>query len=470
MADSPFMWGSATAAYQCEGAWREGKKDLSNWDAFCHGEANEKHIANGDVASDHYHRFEEDLDMMRAGNQNAYRFSIAWTRVVHEDGTPNPEGIAHYSHVIDACLARGIEPLVTLYHYDMPDYLFQRGGWETRETAERFYSYADICFRAFGSRVRWWVTINEPSYDTLCSYVAGNYPPNVHDVSRRWRAMYHMLLGSALAIRRFRTLRDGGVVRPDALVGLVSDSYPIEALGDGAEYERAIEMADLFWNKSVNDVCVLGHFPAELVDRLLYDGCDLGYVSETDAEIFSQGTVDFLGVNAYERILVKPPVSEETHFLHDNSGDPNTRHEPKTIGGWFTMDEDPGVKKNDWGMEMLPKSIYDLLVKLHATYPNTPFVITENGVGWHEQPAADGRIHDDYRIEYLKGYVDWMDKARAEGVDVRGYFVWSSFDLYSWINGYGKRYGLVYVDYDRGCTRTAKDSWYWYRDMIAGRN
>ena len=150
-ADS-FMWGSATAAYQCEGAWQDGEKIPSNWDAFCHNKVNDAVTANGDVASDHYHRFEEDLDMMKAGNQNAYRFSIAWTRIMREDGTPNPEGIAHYSNVINACLNRGIEPLVTLYHYDMPDYLLQRGGWEIREIAKSFVTYVNTCFEAFGDR------------------------------------------------------------------------------------------------------------------------------------------------------------------------------------------------------------------------------------------------------------------------------------------------------------------------------
>ncbi len=470
MSTEKFMWGSATAAYQCEGAWREGNKTLSNWDAFCHSKKNEGNIASGDVASDHYHRFEEDLDMMREGNQNAYRFSIAWTRIMQEDGTPNSEGLAHYSDVIDACLERDIEPLVTLYHYDMPNNLFRDGGWEARRTAEEFAKYAKICFEAFGDRIRWWTTVNEPGYDTLCSYVAGNYPPNVHNVSRRWRAMYHMLLGSALAIKSFRGLKDSGTVRADALIGLVSDSYPIETLVDNPTYAEAACLADLFWNRCVNDTSVLGHFPEGFFERLSSDGCDISYFRPEDAMTFETGTVDFLGVNAYERILVKPPISNATQFAHDNSGDPNAKREPKTIGGWFTMDEDPNVPKNDWGMELLPKSIYDLLKNLAVRYPNTPFVITENGVGWHETLGEDGKIHDDYRIDYLDGYVKWIDKARVEGIDVRGYFVWSTVDLYSWINGYAKRYGLVYVDYDRGCTRVAKDSWYWYRDMIARRN
>jgi 6-phospho-beta-glucosidase len=469
MTDSRFLWGSATAAYQCEGAWREGGKDASNWDAFCHSAENCVNPVTGDVASDHFHRFEEDLDLLREGGQNAYRFSIAWTRVMRGRGEVNEYGIEHYSRVIDACLERDIEPLVTLYHYDLPERLFSRGGWELRETAEEFSEYAATCFTAFGDRVRWWVTINEPSYDTLCSYVAGNYPPNVRDTSRRWRAMYHMLLGSALAVKEFRRSQVEGTIRDGALIGLVSDSYPIETLRENEEYAKAAESADLFFNRCVNDTCILGTVPSELIERLESEGYDLSYMHRDDERVLSRGTVDFLGVNAYERILVKPPVSEHTHYAKDNTGRRDAPKTEKTIGGWFSLDEDPSIPKNDWGMELLPRSIYDLLSELSQRYPNTPFVITENGVGWDEHPDPEGRIHDDYRIEYLSGYVDWIERARREGVDVRGYFVWSTIDLYSWVNGYRKRYGLVYVDYEHDCKRTPKDSWYWYRGLIEGR-
>ena len=460
---SDFMWGSATAAYQCEGAWNEGDKGMSNWDVFCHSEKNNVNPVTGDVSCDHYHRFEEDLDMMAAGNQNAYRFSIAWTRIIPNGvGEVSEQGVAYYNRVIDACLERGIEPLVTLYHYDMPNVLFEQGGWENRANAEAFAEYAKVCFERFGDRVKWWATINEPTYDTLCCYANGNYPPNVQDLERKWRAMYHQLLGSALAVRAYR---EGGY---PGKIGLVSDSYSIETLVDNDDYREAARRADLFYNRSVNDVCVLGEMPQDFVELLCEEGYDLSYALPGDAEIFRAGTVDYLGVNAYSRELVKPAGPGETMFHASNTGKKDDKVVTR-VKGWFELDSDDSVPKNDWDMELYPKSIYNLLLELHRLYPNTPFVITENGIGYYDT-FEDGKIHDPYRVEFLAGFVEWMQRAQKEGVDVRGYFVWSTMDLYSWINGYKKRYGLVYVDYDDGNRRYPKDSYYWYRDMIAQQN
>lgn len=459
---SDFLWGSATAAYQCEGAWREDGKGLSNWDVFCHSEANNVNPVTGDIAADHYHRYEEDLDLMAECGQNAYRFSLAWTRIV-PDGTGEvcEEGVEHYAKVIDACLDRGIEPVVTLYHYDLPAPLFDAGGWERRETCEAFARYARICFERFGSRVRLWLTVNEPNYDTLCSYAIGNYPPNVRDLSRRWRAMYHMLLASAMAVREFRS---GGF---SGEIGLVSDSYAIETRSDTAEYRAAAHAADLFFNRCVNDVAVLGIVPKEMRERLIADGCDVSYVLAQDEEILRNGVVDFLGVNAYARELVMPSDGSPTDLSANNTGrSEDTRR--KTVKGWFTIDSDPTVPKNDWGMELYPKSVYTLLMDLRDKYPETPIYITENGMGYADVLEEDG-IHDAYRIEYLDGFVRWIERAREQGCDVRGYFVWSTMDLYSWINGYRKRYGLVYVDYGNGCRRVPKDSFYWYKNLIAER-
>lgn len=461
MAD--FLWGSATAAYQCEGAWNEDGKGLSNWDAFCHSERNNVNPVTGDVASDHYHRFEEDLDLIAAGNQNAYRFSIAWTRIMPSGtGAVNEAGVAFYDRLIDACLERGIEPVVTLYHYDMPNVLFEQGGWENRETAEAFAAYAQVCFERYGDRVSHWLTINEPNYDTLCSYAIGNYPPNVQDLSRRWCAMYHQLLASALAVRAFRS---GGY---PGQIGLVSDSYAIETLHDSDAYAKAAHCADLFYNRSVNDVCILGEIPAEFVERLRADGYDLSYMREGDTDLFRTGTVDFLGVNAYDRVLVKPYISGETSLSANNTGTQEAPRE-RVVKNWFVMDEDPSTEKNAWGMELYPKSIYDLLHQLASRYPETPMMITENGVGFRDV-LQDGEVHDDYRVAYLSGFVDWIDRARADGIDVRGYFVWSTMDLYSWINGYEKRYGLVYVDYEHDNKRIPKSSYYWYQRMIAEKD
>lgn len=456
-----FLWGSATAAYQCEGAWQEGGKGLSNWDAFCHSDKNIVNPVNADVTCDHYHRFEEDIRMMAEGGQNTYRFSIAWTRIIPGGvGEVNEEGVAFYNRLIDCCLEHGIEPLVTLYHYDLPQTLFERGGWENRETCDAYASYAKVCFDRFGDRVKLWATINEPNYETQCCYAVGNYPPNVQDLSRRWRAMYHLLLASAMAVRIFR---EGGY---QGQIGLVSDSYSIEILEDTPAYREARENAEYFYNRCVNDTCILGTMPQGFVDRIVADGCDRSYALPGDEEIFRAGTVDYLGVNAYSRYLVKPYTTGETCLKASNTGKKGDRS-TAVVKGWFELDRDDSVPKNDWDMELYPKSLYNLLKRLEELYPGTTYYITENGMGYKDVLEEDGTVHDPYRIEFLQGFVDWMLKARDEGVDVRGYYVWSTMDVYSWINGYAKRYGLVYIDYDHGNVRIPKDSYYWYRDYIA---
>lgn len=457
-----FLWGSATAAYQCEGAWNEGGKGNSNWDVFCHSEKNNVNPVTGDVACDHYHRFEEDIRMLSEGNQNAYRFSIAWTRIL-PDGTGErcPEGIDYYNRLIDTCLKYKVEPLVTLYHYDLPQTLFEEGGWENRKTADAYEDYAKVCFEEFGDRVKYWATVNEPNYETLCCYGFGNYPPNKKNMEIRWKAMYHIMLASAKAVKVYRDMNG------DGMIGLVSDSYPIETLADGGDYEKAAHLADIFFNTSVNDVCVNGSYPEDYITQLESQGYDLSYMLESDKEIFESGTVDYLGVNAYCRFLVKPCSGKDTCLMANNTGTSGPKEELE-VKDWFALDEDKDTKKNPWGSEVYPRSVYDLLLKLKELYPETPVIITENGIGYYDE-VREGRVHDDYRIEYLKGYVEWIEKAIKDGCDVRGYFVWSAMDVYSWINGYDKRYGLVYIDFDHENMRIPKDSYYWYQKWIEER-
>lgn len=456
-----FLWGSATAAYQCEGGWKEGGKGMSNWDTFCHSEKNNVNPVTGDVSSDHYHHYEEDIRMLAEGNQNAYRFSIAWTRILPSGtGEISAEGVSFYNRLIDTCIKYKVEPLVTLYHYDLPQPLYEKGGWEDRGIVDAFEKYAKVCFQEFGGRVNYWATINEPNYETLCCYGFGNYPPNVKDLERRWRAMYHMMLASARAVNAYREMGQKG------MIGLVSDSYPVETLMDHEAYREAARYADLFYNRSVNDICIRGEYPAEFIAKLESQGYDLGYMLEEDKPVFREGTVDFLGVNAYERILAKPYSGQGQDLSVNNTGD-STGQGRIEIRDWFAKDVDPDTKKSPWGCEVYAKTMYDLLKGLSEQYPDTPLIITENGIGYYDE-VVNGKIEDDYRIEYLQGYVDWMLKAIEEGCDVRGYFVWSTMDVYSWINGYKKRYGLVYVDFDdKERKRIPKKSYYWYKNVIA---
>lgn len=456
---SKFLWGSATAAYQCEGGWQEGGKGRSNWDVFCHSEKNNINPVTGDIASDHYHRYEEDIRMMAEGNQNAYRFSIAWTRILPEGtGKVNEEGLRFYQKILDTCKKYQIEPFVTLYHYDLPQSCFEKGGWENRDTVEAYEEYVKVCFQAFGNQVKYWATINEPNYETLCCYCIGNYPPNVKDQERRWRAMYHLMLASAKAVCAYREMGFGGQI------GLVSDSYSIETLVDHEEYREAKRLGELFFNRSVNDVCVKGVYPKEFLDKLAEEGYDLSYMKAEDQIVLKNGVVDFLGVNAYDRLLVKPYRGGESRMIVNNTGDSSGKNET-VIKNWFVLDEDEATSKNPWGSEIYPKAVYNLMLHLRELYPDTPIIITENGIGYYDT-VENGQIHDTYRIEYLEGYVNWICRAIEDGCNIRGYFVWSAMDVYSWINGYKKRYGLVYVDFDHGCERIPKDSYYWYKKLI----
>ena len=456
-----FLWGSATAAYQCEGAWDEDGKGVGEWDAFCHSEKNNVNPVTGDVSCDHYHRYEEDIRMMAEGNQNTYRFSIAWSRIIPEGtGAVNQKGIDHYNKVIDTCLKYHIVPNVTLFHYDLPDALAKKGGWENRGTVDAFAAYAKVCFEAFGDRVPMWATLNEPKYYNYCSYAAGVYPPNVQDFKRYCRVGYHLLLASAKAVNEFRR---GNYV---GKIGLVEATGNVETEGNDEANRIAYRNADLFYNKWITDTCVKGYFPDDLFPKLRESGVDLSFVKEEDKADFMSGTVDFLGANVYSRSYVKPYTTGETHVNINNVGSGSKVKEGVVIKGWFETAYDENVRRNKWGREIYPHCMYDALVDLKNNYANLPIYVTENGHGCYED-IMDGQIQDDERIEILQEIIDWMLKAKSEGVNVRGYYAWSTMDLYSWVNGYKKRYGLVYVDFDHDNRRIPKKSYYWYKNLIA---
>lgn len=456
----PFLWGSATAAYQCEGAWEEDGKGPSQWDVFCHtSERNINHVT-GDVSCDHYHRYEEDMRMMAECGQNTYRFSISWARILPQGtGEVNQKGIDYYNRMIDTCLKYGLAPNVTLFHYDLPNVIAERGGWENRQTVDDFVEYAKICFREFGDRVPFWATLNEPKYYNYCSYAAGNYPPNVQDFNRFCKVGYHLLLGSAKAIIEFRKGTYAGKI------GLVHATGNVETEGNDEANKIAYRNADLFYNKWITDTCIKGYFPEDLMPKLKDSGIDLSFVREEDRPLFEAGTVDFLGVNIYSRSYVKPYTSGETCVNVNNVGAGSSVKEGVVIKGWFETAYDENVRRNKWGREIYPRCMYDELMELKDKYGDLPIYVTENGHGCYDE-LIDGQVDDSERIEILDEFIYWMLKAKEEGVNVKGYYVWSTMDLYSWVNGYKKRYGLVYVDFENGLKRIPKKSYYWYKELI----
>lgn len=462
--DERFLWGSATAAYQCEGAWNEDGKGEGEWDAFCHTPQNSSNPVSGDVACDFYHHYEEDIKLLAECGQNTYRFSIAWSRILPKGtGEVNQKGIDFYNRVIDTCIRYGIVPNVTLFHYDLPNELAKIGGWENREVVNAFKDYAKVCFDAFGDRVPFWATINEPKYYSYCSYIVGNYPPNVQDFQRRTVVAYHLMLGSAMAVKCYHEGNYPGQI------GLVHASGNVEIRKDkqnDPEYQKAYRWADLFFNKWVSDVCIKGEYAKDLYEKLNESGIDLSFIQPADAAILKEGVVDFIGLNIYSRNFIKPWSGGETCVHMNNKGKESNVREGVVIKGWFETDYDPNVRVNDWGREIYPKCMYDECKEIQDKYGDIPIYITENGHGCYEELDENGEVSDDERIEIVQEFIDWMLKAKAEGVNIKGYYMWSTMDLYSWINGYKKRYGLVYIDYEHDLKRIPKKSYFWYKNLI----
>lgn len=462
MEKEKFLWGSATAAYQCEGAWAEDGKGLGEWDVFSHGNPLNINGASGDVSCDFYHHYKEDIDLMKAGGQNSYRFSISWARILPKGcGEVNQAGIDFYNRVIDYCLANGIEPNVTLFHYDLPDCIAQKGGWENRSIIEEFAAYAKVCFEAFGDRVKLWVTINEPKYYAYCSNMVGNYPPNHRqDFHRYFITLYHEALASAKTAALYHELKLNGEI------GIVHDSSNVETAPGTKEPEKVKLIADLFYNRLILDTAILGRLPGELIPLLREYGIDTAFIRFEDALVFAKDRVDFLGLNVYNRFYVTDYSAGETEVFHNNRGAGSAAKEGIRIKNWYETTIDPATKRNLWGREIYPRCMYNTLMEIRERYGDIPIYITENGHGCYETPDEDGYVADDERIEMMQGYINCMFEAMEAGCPVKGYYAWSTMDLYSWVNGYEKRYGLVRVDFEDNCRRIPKKSYYWFRDLI----
>jgi beta-glucosidase len=442
-----FLWGAATSSYQIEGAAEVGGRGRSIWDTQCHATDLVRDGHTGDVADDHYHRYREDVALMRSLGLQTYRFSVAWPRVQPAGSGPvNRVGLDFYERLVDELLAAGIVPNATLYHWDLPQALQDQGGWPERDTALRFAEYAAIVFEAPRDRVPLWSTLNEPWCSSLLGYADSSHAPGHRDPREATRAIHHLLLAHGLGIRAMRAVDPG----PDLGIVLnltpvrAADDEPNEALRDGVR--RVDGVRNRVWTEPV----FRGAYPPDVVaDLEAFGGLP---VEEGDLETIAV-PLDWLGVNYYndERLSYEPGAT--------------IRHTPGTID---VSGADAGEAPTDMGWPVTPDGLRDLLVTLRATYPELPPVyITENGVAY-DDPLIDGAVHDPRRIAYLDAHLRALRAAMDEGVDVRGYYQWSLFDNFEWSHGYHMRFGLVHIDYDT-LTRTPRDSAYWYRDVI-GRN
>jgi beta-glucosidase len=442
-----FVWGAATASYQIEGAAHEDGRGPSIWDTFARTPGRVYAGHTGDVACDHYHRYRDDVAMMADLGLASYRFSVAWPRI-QPDGTGpvNLRGLDFYDRLTDELLGRGIDPVVTLYHWDLPQTLEDRGGWTVRETAEAFAAYAEIVYARLGDRVRTWTTLNEPWCSAYLGYGSGRHAPGITDPAAAFKAVHHLLLGHGLGARALRAAgaQSVGITLNPAAV------FPLDP--DSAADLEAVRVIDGLNNRIFLDPLVKGHYPDDMRE-LMNRFTDLSYIRDGDEEIIN-APIDVLGVNFYQPAYVSA-----------RPGTPASPENPGSEGIAFRPPVGP-VTDMDWQIE--PAALTRLLERLHTDY-GVPLLITENGAAYPEGPdAGDGAVHDTRRVEYLDGHLRACHDAISRGVDLRGYFVWSLMDNFEWAEGYAKRFGIVHVDYTTQ-ERVPKDSARWYAQVI-GRN
>jgi beta-glucosidase len=428
-----FLWGVATSAYQIEGAVAADGKGPSIWDTFTHEPGRIHNGDTGDVAADHYHRVEADLDLMAELGVRAYRFSIAWPRVQPDGkGAFNEKGLDFYRRLLEGLAARDIEPMVTLYHWDLPQALDDDGGWLARGTASRFAVYAAGVVEELGDLARRWITLNEPWCSAFLGYYEGRFAPGHRDYGEAYTALHHLLLAHGLGLSAIRA------ARPDAEVGLTCN-HPDVVPATDADVEAA-RAADMEENRLFLDPVFRGAYPEDAPDLLR----DEQLVRAGDLEAIS-APLDFYGVNYYIREAV--------------AADPNDPNR-----GWRRVEAEG--ERTSKGDGIVPEGLTDVLVRVGRDYaPGLPLYVTENGAPFDDVVGRDGRVEDPRRIEYLGRHLQATKAAIDAGIDVRGYFVWSLLDNFEWDSGYSIRFGVVFVDYAT-LARIPKSSAYWYRDVM----
>lgn len=432
-----FLWGVATSAYQIEGAWNEDGKEPSIWDTFTHTPGKIHDGSTGDVACDHYHRWREDIALMKELGLKAYRFSVSWPRVIPQGRGPlNPKGLDFYDRLVDGLLEAGIVPFLTLYHWDLPQALQNLGGWVNRDVAYYFADYAAVLARRLGDRVIYWATHNEPWVMSWVAHGWGEHAPGMRNPKAALQVAHHLLLSHGLAVD---VIRDQ--VGPKAQVGIVLDLSPIYPASDDPKDRVASWQADGFRNRWFLDPLFRGSYPTDMWNLF---GKLVPKVKPGDMAQISR-RLDFLGVNYYTRTIVAHDPRERFHV----------RYVPAETGERTAM-----------GWEIYPSGLYEILVRLHREYQVPALFVTENGAAFNDELSSDGQIRDEKRIQYLKAHIQQAHRAILDGVPLKGYFVWSLLDNFEWAHGYTKRFGIVYVDY-KTLRRIPKESARWYAKVVA---
>lgn len=432
-----FLWGVATSSYQIEGAALEDGRGLSIWDTFCRVPGKVANADKGDIACDHYHRYQEDLDLMKWMGVDAYRFSVAWPRVIPSGtGEINKAGLDFYDRLVDAALERHIEPWLTLYHWDLPQSLQDRGGWNNREIVKWFEEYTDVMTTRLGDRVKNWMTLNEPLCSAWIGHLYGAMAPGIEDLQTALNASHHLLMSHGAATKIIRSNVK------DAKVGIVINVTPAEPTTDSESDKRAAQLADGFDNRWFLNP-VFGHsYPEDVIEVIGKSPV----IHAGDMSLINQ-PMDFLGINFYFRQTIS---ADET-----NSPLPikNVRRE--------------NVQRTAMDWEVHAPTFEKILTRIHLDYNPKAIYITENGSAWNDV-LVNGHVNDQERIDYLQSHLDAMFEAKAKGAPINGYFAWSFMDNFEWAYGYDKRFGLIYIDYATQ-KRIPKKSAYYYRDLLLNR-
>jgi beta-glucosidase len=433
-----FLWGTATAAYQVEGSPLADGAGPSIWHRFSHTPGLVANGDTGDVACDHYHRYEADIALMRDLGLNAYRFSVSWSRVLPEGkGRVNEKGLDFYRRLVDALRAAGMQPLITLFHWDLPAALDDRGGWLNRNIAMWFAEYANVMFRALDDRQPMWATLNEPWVVTDGGYLHGPLAPGHRNMFETPIASHNLLRAHGAAVSAYRAIGKGHI-------GIVVNLEPKYPASESEEDRQAVARADAYMNRQYLDPIFFGAYPAELPP--LYGQAWPEFDERDFAEI--RQPLDFVGVNYYTRGI--------------------TKHADQRIVERAERVKNPRAIYTETSWEVFPQGLIDVLLWVRERYGNLPLYITENGAAFYDPPTADGLVDDPLRVDYLRRHLRAAREAMTRGVDLRGYFVWSLLDNFEWALGYSKRFGIIHVDFETQ-KRTMKASAKFYREVIRSR-
>lgn len=458
-----FLFGAASAAYQVEGAYNEGGKGVSNWDVFSRIEGKTLNGTNGDTAVDHYHRFKEDIKLMSEMGLESYRFSIAWTRIIpDETGVINEEGIEFYNKLINECLKYGIVPFVTLYHWDLPQHLEENGGWTNKKTIEAFENYTNVCFEKFGDRVKHWITFNETIVFTRLGYITGAHPPGITGNQKKFfLAIHNVFIAHAKTIIAYKKLKQYGEI---GITNVFSPAYPAN---DESTSLEASEHANNFETYFFYDPILKGEYPQYCVDILKRRGVMFDITEEEENILLEAAPLnDFIGLNYYQpKRVIKNFVESKAEYNRISSTGGVGQ---VSFDGYYKTVKVEGQKYTKWGWEVSPEGFLIGLRMLNNRFKNIKIYITENGLG-DEDPIIENEIVDIPRIKYIEEHLRVTKQAIQEGINLKGYFAWSVIDLLSWLNGYVKQYGFIYVDHNNNLERKKKASFYWYKQIIKNR-